>query len=226
MPYLLARMSILLLRSHVGRLAVGGLLILGGIIYGLTSHHVNYVPVPQGKYHVTAMTDGTYGFVLDGTDTYYIVHPTDFNPVPDDNAFKNTDGIGEVLYKDEDPQSFVMHNDDGSQVNSQELTVVSFTLTSSKDQKEYRFTTGDYLSHPDGFDDNRWPVGVLVAALGLGLLGFFLMWPAMQARRQQRQNRAFMPVGPQPVAGTPSFAPPSVPYVPPVIPEPGQEWRN
>lgn len=221
MRYLLARISILLLRTHAGRLLVGSLLVLGGIIYGLSSHHVNYVSVPQGSYQVTAMTDGTYGFSLDGTDTYYLVHPADFSPVPDDTVFKNTDGIGDIIYKDEDPQSFVMHHDDGTQVNSQELTVVSFILTSSKDQKEYRFTTSDYLTHPDGFDDNRWPVGALVAALGLGLLGFFLMWPSMRARRLQKQNRVFMPANQPPAAADPVIAPTVAPYAPPssVAPE-------
>ncbi|GCE18985.1 hypothetical protein KDK_27850 [Dictyobacter kobayashii] len=176
------------MRSHMGRLAIGIAIILGGILYGVSSHQVNYKAVPEGKYQIVPMSDGTYGFVLDGTDTYYIVHPTDFTPMPDDNSFTNTDGIGEIFYKDEDPQSFIMNQKDGSQVNSQELTVVSFSLTSSKDQRIDRYASSGYLANPDGFYDNRWPVGILVAALGLGALGFFLMLPAMQARRRQKQS--------------------------------------
>lgn len=193
MYYLLARTLSMALSSHKGRLIIGLVIIFGGIFYGLTSHQMNYKSVPEGRYQISPLNDGSYAFSQDGTDVYYIVHPTDFLTAPTDASFTSTDGIGDVVYQDENPKSFKMEQKDGSSIESQEYTVVHFSLTSSKDGNNLRFSTNEYMQDPDGIYINNWPTGIIVATLGLGALGFFLMLPTLRVRKLHKAQPAFVP---------------------------------
>jgi len=200
---LLIRLGILVLRRPWGRIALGTLLVIGGIIYGTTSHQVSYQESKeQGKYEILVSQDNAneYYIHFEGSDTYYIVHGGDFSPHVNSDVFNKGGNLTALTYKS-DSESIDAKKTDGTKLTGTGYNVELFGLADNNGQNERTFKNEEYIQHPGGFYDNRWPVGGAVAALGLLLIGL-LFYLARKVRGTTAQS--FTPVAPN----TMNYAPP------------------
>jgi hypothetical protein len=93
----LLRMITFIFATFFGRLIVGALLLVVGILYGVGSHNVAYQWVqqqgPADLIYGNAMQGEDYYYHLAGTDTYYDIHAADFSPFPVPDTFTGESAI-------------------------------------------------------------------------------------------------------------------------------------
>jgi hypothetical protein len=95
------RLLILLLTRRWGLIIVGTLLLIGGLVYGATSHQVAYQSVGKGTVAHFLSGDNQVGYLeMDGNSALYVLNEGDFTPVIDGiNTFGNGDSISFCISK-------------------------------------------------------------------------------------------------------------------------------
>src|SRR5690348_2959706 len=91
---------LLALFKPIGRLVVGSLLILGGLVFGLASHAVTYHQAPTGEYTALTLEDGDVELRFQNGDTYYTITANAFVPALDHIPFPGK-RIKSLTYIDE-----------------------------------------------------------------------------------------------------------------------------
>ena len=174
-PIALLRMIIFIFSTFFGRLIVGVLLLVIGIVYGLGSHNVAYQLVqqqgPTDLIYGNALQGEDYYYHVDGTNAYYDIHAADFSPFPVPGTFTNKN----VLLRIEEGSTGSVSGtlNDGTTFSGIGYKVVQFVLVDTQGQQN--FTTEEYRDHPDGYYDNQWIVGGIAAGLGFLLIAITVL---------------------------------------------------
>ena len=175
-PIALLRMIIFIFATFFGRLIVGMLLLVVGIVYGLGSHNVVYQVVqqqgPTDLIYGNALQGEDYYYHIGGTNAYYDIHAADFSPFPVPDTFTNESVILRIEESSTGSVSGTLN--DGTTFSGTGYKVVQFVLADTQGQQI--FTTEEYRNHPNGYYDNLWLVGGIVASLGFLLIAITLLF--------------------------------------------------
>ena len=152
-------------------IVLGFILLLAGIVYGLGSRYVQYSSVPQGSILHYLSADGTGYLQMDGNPALYIVHQDNFTPKL--VTFADSDTIS-FVYDPAATTSVDVKSTLGTHLVGTASKVVAITAIAATGKKTY--TTPEYVSNPQGYDHNQWPLGIGLLIVGLLLMGgsFFL----------------------------------------------------
>jgi hypothetical protein len=171
--------------KHQGRIVLGASLLIGGIIYGVTSHNIVYSQAPQGRYRVHEMDNGAYYIQPDGTHTYYIINRmSDFIPFFDPNTFDQNKYFTALTYQSDSPQniSFDTHDDNDIPIGHESGTgypLVHIALGDTPHHTRASYSTAEYNQHPSGFYENRWLGSAPYIGVGLLVLLFTFVLQAI-----------------------------------------------
>ena len=152
-------------------IALGVILLLAGIVYGLGSRQVQYRSVGQGTIAHYLSADGTGYLQMEGSSALYIVHQDNFSPkLP---TFADSDTIS-FVYDPGETTAIDESSTIGTHLVGTAAKVVAITATDTAGQKTY--TTPEYASNAQGYDNNQWPLGIGLLVVGLLMIGgsFFL----------------------------------------------------
>jgi len=152
-------------------IALGVVLLLAGIVYGLGSRQVQYKSVPQGSIAHYLSSGGTGYLQMEGNPSLYIVHQDNFSPkIP---TFADSDTVS-FVYDPAETTSVDVKSTIGTHLVGNASKVVAITSSDTTGQKTY--TTPEYVSSPQGYNHNQWPIGIGLLVVGLLLAGasFFL----------------------------------------------------
>lgn len=156
----------LVLTNSTLRTILGGLLCLGGLVFGLSSHFVPYQTLNQGSTslllsHVNTQDDGNvYVQDLNHLGVYYVIHDAEFSPQIDARSFQYGARFTSLTYDNSTFETITL----GSIDAGKGYTVVQFSLDGST------FTTNAYRFNPLGPFQNNWLIGGSVMCVGLCLL--------------------------------------------------------
>ena len=152
-------------------IALGVILLLAGIVYGLGSRQVQYRSVGQGSIAHYLSADGTGYLQMEGNSALYIVHQDNFSPkLP---TFADSDTIS-FVYDPGETTAIDENSTIGTHLVGTATKVVAITAINTTGQKTY--TTPEYARNAEGYDNNQWPIGIGLLVVGLLLIGgsFFL----------------------------------------------------
>ncbi len=190
---------------------LGGALIIFGVLFGSTSHQVTYNPVNQETIAHFLSGDSSSsdqkGYLQFERDPkLYLINESDFTPKVDGNSFGDGDVISFVYRTDSPTTIDVSATNTSTHLVGDAYTVEQITVPGSNGQGSKVYTSSEYSQNPRGFDQNNWPIGALVIALGLivAALAFFL--PMLRGRNRNKAQpasiatpiRIDMPFGAQP----------------------------
>jgi len=222
----------LLLRSVWGRIIVGALLIVIGLVVGATSQQVSYIQSSATTTYEAAVgkTSGNLYLHVSGSDDYYVGFNSDFT-VPQDvlSKFATMSFIARSDTSTLDP---ALNAPDGTTVNdAHKIEKITFKDNSGAVLGTY--TTAEYTANPNGVYNNKWPIGLLVALLGAIILVVPFLWLMLRKRKQTDMGfsaaannfQPQQPYGQQPPYGQPAgnpYPPQQQPY-PQAAPYPPQQ---
>lgn len=201
-------------------IALGVVLLLAGIVYGLGSRHVLYKSVAQGSIAHYLSSDGTDYLQMENNPSLYIVHEDNFSPkIP---TFADSDTVS-FTYDPGETTSVDVKSTIGTHLLGTASKVVAITSVDTTGQKTYK--TPEYTSNNQGYDRNQWPIGIGLLVVGLLLFGGSFFLPKkkapgmatsfaatpMQVPQQYPYQPATPPYGQQPQQQFPS----SFPQTPP-----------
>ncbi len=153
-------------------LALGVVLLVAGIVYGLGSRQVQYKNVAQGSIAHYLSADGTGYLQMEGNSSLYIVHQDNFSPkLP---TFADSDTVS-FVYDPSETTAIDVNSTIGTHLLGTAAKVVAITTSDTTGQKQY--TTPEYASNPQGYDHNQWPLGIGLLVVGLLLIGGSFLLP-------------------------------------------------
>jgi hypothetical protein len=211
------------LENPTGRIVLGALLCIGGLIFGFSSSFAPYQSLSPGSVslllpHINAPDDGNvYVQDLRNLGVYYTIHDADFSPQVDASVFQNGAGFTSLMYDGTTTQQIQtqLTSNFGPSApidGGTGYTVEQFSLNGTT------FTTADYQANPEGVYQNHWPIGGAIAGGGLLLLLITLGLPYLSKRWEKASAATASPTG-QTWSTTVSTPPPGIPYMP--TPQPG-----
>ena len=170
-------------------IALGVVLLLAGIVYGLGSRQVHYRSVGQGSIAHYLSADGTGYLQMEGNSALYIVHQDNFSPkLP---TFADSDTVS-FVYDPGETTSVDVKSTLGTHLVGNAAKVVAITASDTASQRTY--TTPEYARNAQGYDNNQWPIGIGLLVVGLLLIGSSFFLP--------RKKQATVAVPPVPPAQT------------------------
>lgn len=157
-----------LVTAFMGRLVVGLLLLIGGLVYGSFSHQIHFIKVnamPVGRAIASSTADQYY---LDaGNGYYYSIASKNFGQSPGSLGFDNQTKLISLVYSDE-PHTFHVTLSNQTTVNGNYYDVISVHFLPADSQQEQVLENSYYTAHPDGYFVNNWiPWGAILIGAGL-----------------------------------------------------------
>lgn len=152
-------------------IALGVILLIAGIVYGLGSRQVQYKSVGQGSIAHYLSASGTGYLQMEGNAALYIVHQDNFSPkLP---TFADSDTIS-FVYDPGETTGVDVNSTLGTHLVGTAAKVVAITSVDKASQRTY--TTPEYAKDAHGYDNNQWPLGIGLLVIGLLMIGgsFFL----------------------------------------------------
>ncbi len=189
----MVRLLILLFTRRLGLIIIGLLLLIGGAIYGATSHQVAYQSVARGSI-AHYLSDGTTGYLqMEGSPALYVINEHDFTPaINGTSTFADGDSIS-FIYRTDSTNDVDQTSTLGTHLVGKAYTVVQITaFASSSGQTAY--TTSAYNQNPNGFYENNWLVGggLLLVGLAIAGLAFVVSMVRGKNKAQPSYNAAAM----------------------------------
>ena len=179
---------------------VGVLLVIGGLIYGLSSRQTSYKSVPQGTIAHYLTSDGTGYLQMEGNAAVYVVHEDNFTPKI--NSFADGDTIS-FVYDPGATTSVDVTSTLGTHLTGTAAKVVEITAVGTSSQTLYK--TPEYTADSQGYNHNQWGIGIALMIVGLLLaVGSFFV----------PKKKAPAMITPAPFAGTPMYGQPQYPSYP------------
>jgi len=173
------RLAIILLTRRWGLIAIGLILIIAGLIYGLSSHSVSYITVKQETIAHILSGGGTGYLQLQSDSQLYIIHQSDFTPAIDDSTFTDGDVITFVYRPDQTTSIDETATNSGAHLKGDAFTVEQITATDSNGNQQ-TFTNSEYSQNPGGFYDSNWLPGGLLLLAGLIIGGAAFVMPVVR----------------------------------------------
>jgi len=166
-----------LIATKWGWLVIGIGLLVGGLIWGLNSHQASYMHSDsQTKYDVsTGTTSGNTYINVDETDNYYVAFSIDFI-VPQDTINRAT-SYTFIARTDTSTLNPPLHLSDGTTIDSAHK-IEKLVFYDQQNNVLATYTTAEYASNPNGYDDNNWPYASLLMLAGVlcaGTMLFFIV---------------------------------------------------
>lgn len=175
-----------------GLLIIGAALLIGGLIYGASSHSVAYQSVGKGTVAHFLAGDSTGYLKMNGSSTLYVLNENDFTPtINGTDTFANGDIIS-FVYRTDGTTNIDETSTIGTRLSGPAYTIVELTVYANGGQKVYN--TSDYSQHPSGFYQNNWLGGGAIAFIGFIIvdLTFFLPLILKKKKVQPAYNAAAM----------------------------------
>jgi hypothetical protein len=193
----MARLVILLLTRRWGLIIVGLLLVIGGVIWGLSSHQVAYQTSTQGtNYHLAVGTQsGNLYINADGSSDYFAAFKNDFNPPIPQSDIDNSDTITFVARTDTSSLDPALNTDTGTVNDAHKIEKIVFYKGNSV---LATFTTAEYNANPNGFYDNEWLKSIWLVLVGLLMGGAALLVPMFAKKPQPNAGFNIAAAGAQP----------------------------
>lgn len=228
-----------LTRRPWGWLIIGIALVIGGLIWGLTSHQVSYQNSSQNGTFSWGIGESTGNVYIhpDGSADYFVAFSGSFNQAITEDDMNNSVGLSYVARTDTSSLDPAYDPPDGPTVNDAHK-IEKLVLYDKNGNVQETFTTAEYRDNPNGFNDNEWlkAIWLVLGGLVVTILSIIFMargrgavaknsfsinaagavpyQPGMQAPNPYGQPQA--PYTP-PAPGTP-YGQPQAPYTPPVPP--------
>ncbi|HLI08187.1 MAG TPA: hypothetical protein VKV40_16585 [Ktedonobacteraceae bacterium] len=187
----LLRLLIFMLTRRWGLIVLGVLLLIIGLVVGAGSHQVSYQTIDHGTFQRYSKDDGTELLQLQNTSTFYVINDSDFSPTFNgDTVFQDSPSF--ILIARKDSQSVDEQTTDGTQLSGNGYQVEEITILDNNGQPAQQYTTSTYRQNPNGYYENDWPAGLLLAFVGLvlGILAFVL--PQLRGKSKKAQPVAAM----------------------------------
>jgi hypothetical protein len=197
----------LLLRSVWGRIIIGALLIVIGLVVGATSQQVSYTQSGSSNKYVPAVgkTSGNLYLHVSGSDDYFVGFNSDFTVSQD--VLSKYATLSFIARSDTSTLDPALSAPDGTTINdAHKIEKITFNDNSGAVLGTY--TTTEYTANPNGVYNNQWPLGLLIVLVGLLILGVPFLFVMLRRGRQPKAAIA----GAQPY-GQPPY-PPAAPYAP------------
>ncbi|HEY1354390.1 MAG TPA: hypothetical protein VGF67_32675 [Ktedonobacteraceae bacterium] len=216
----MARLVIFLLTRRWGLLIVGAALIIGGVIWGMTSHQITYQTSQQGvTYHIAmGETSGNVYINPDKSSNYFVAFKSDFTPSISQSDIDNSDTIDFVARTDTSSLDPALQTG-GTTINDAHK-IEKLIFYDQNGHIQQTFTTAEYQANPNGFNDNEWMKAIWLIIAGAIIAAAALIVPMLTKRPQPATGFAIGTGGEQPyqqpVYGQP-YAPqqPANPYAQP-----------
>ncbi len=200
-----------LLFERTGRIALGTLLLVGGLIFAVTSHTAAYQQLTDTEgtaisLHMVSFDQNNGDVYLQDsnhTTSFYIIHEADFSPTVQSFMFQLNGGFTSLIYDSSQGRQVTLADSINGGTG---YTVEQFTLLDFLGMSQYSFTSATYREHPEGLYQNHWPLGGSIAAIGLLLL-LFTSWLPRLISSQAKSSASGTASGLQP------------PYKPDLTPE-------
>ncbi|GCE12556.1 hypothetical protein [Tengunoibacter tsumagoiensis] len=175
LPGAIFRLFIFIFGTQAGRITTGVLLIIGGMIYGITSHQIVYRHI-TGNFKIHVLDDGNDYFedLNAQTKTYYAVDSANFTPYPEGEILTNGVAVTSLTYVADAHYSINIELANAPSLVGTAYTAVQFTME-SQGSAPSSYAFADYSQHPDGYYDNHWWVGGIFAGFGVLFLYAALM---------------------------------------------------
>ncbi|WP_376794507.1 hypothetical protein [Thermogemmatispora sp.] len=174
----LLRLLWFLLSTRVGNLVAACGLLVGGLIWGLTSHQVHYEAAPPiTSFVVYSSQEEGYDYVrINGGILFFIIRESDFSPYPGRVFEQMQPSLRSLVYESDSPQAVELDLDNGQHVSGSGYPVVAFTVVTETGQVS-AFTTAGYRAHPHGFYDDHWRLATWLLLAGLAFLIWVVLGP-------------------------------------------------
>ncbi|MBX5448755.1 MAG: hypothetical protein IRZ24_01695 [Thermogemmatispora sp.] len=173
----LLRLLWFLLSTRVGNLLAAAGLLVGGLLWGLTSHQVHYQAVPPISWFRVYSSDDGYDYVqINHGQQFYVIKDADFSPYPGGVFLDTRPRLLSLIYESDAQQPVELNLKEGERLTGSGYRVVAFSLVTGSGQP-YTFTTADYRASPRGFYDDHWPLATWLLLAGVGFLGWALLGP-------------------------------------------------
>jgi len=228
-----------LTRRSWGWLIIGIALVVGGLIWGLTSHGVSYQnSSDKASYKYTfGESTGNLYVMQDGTSNYFVGFSESFSPSLSQSEIDNADGGFTFVARTDTSSLDPAFEYQGTTINDA-YKIEKLVLYDKNGNVQDTLTTAEYRANPTGFYDNEWlkAIWLVLGGLVVTILSIIFMargrgavaknsfsinaagampyQPPMQAPNPYGQPQA--PYTP-PAPATP-YGQPQAPYTPPVPP--------
>lgn len=199
----LVRLIRLLLSNRLAMIITGAILVLIGLVYGITSHQVNYIQSTDGTdYQLTTGTQtGNLYINVKGSSEYYVAFNSDFQ-VPQ-SELDTPGSVSFIARSDTSTLDPALNAPDGSTI-TEAHKIEKLVLTDQSGAPLGTFTTPEYDANPNGVYVNNWLAGGGIAAVGLLLA---LLSLVIHRQKPQGFSVAPMGAGQQPMYGQPMANP-------------------
>lgn len=196
----MVRLAILLLTRRWGLIIVGAILVIGGLVWGITSHQVAYQNSQQGaNYHLaTGTQSGNLYINADGSSDYFAAFKGDFNPPIAQSDIDNSASINFVARTDTSTLDPALNTDTGTVNDAHKIEKIVFFDKSGNVMATY--TTAEYNANPNGFYDNEWLKSIWLVLVGLLMGGAALLYPMLAKKPQPNASFNIGAAGAQPYA--------------------------
>ena len=143
---------------------IGVLLVLTGLIVGLTSHYATFKSVGQDTIAHYLLGDGTGYLKMSNSSNLYVVHQNDFTPSL--ATLQDGDTIS-FVYNPDDTQNIDETSTIGTHLSGNAATVVAITATGATSGQSTTYTTAAYRQNSQGTYQNNWTAGGTTLFIGL-----------------------------------------------------------
>lgn len=202
----LPRFLLFLVTSSAGWIIVGIGLFIGGLVWGLNSHHVSYIQGGQGRYQTFVTEDNaSIIFQQSGTDNAYVVHTPDYSPEVDTSTILS-------LMRPGGSFSFIASTDmvkidaivkDTGQYISYAHPIEKVVFYSTNHQNPLTYISSEYSGNPNGYTINNWLYAAPLMLAGMACACASILF-LMRSRQRQKMamaaNLAVLEARPSPFA--------------------------
>lgn len=185
----LLRLLWFLLSTRVGNLLAAAGLLVGGLLWGLTSHQVHFQSAPPITWFQDYSSDDGYDYVqINHGRQFYVIKDADFSPYPGGVFLDTRPRLLSLIYESDAQQPVELNLESGERLTGSGYRVVAFSLVTDTGQP-YTFTTPDYRAYPQGFYDDHWPLATGLLLVGFAFLAWALLGPLVLDLLLLRQGR-------------------------------------
>ncbi len=183
----MVRLAILLLSRRWGLIVVGALLVIGGLIWGLTSHDISYQSYSRANYDInTGKTSGNVYINTKGSNEFFAAFKDDFSPAIATSDLDKTDTVSFIARTDTSTLDPAL-NANGTTINDAHK-IEQLVLYDQSGNKINTYTSTEYNANPNGFNDNHWLLASLLLIVGLLLGGAAFAYPMLAKKQQAGTN--------------------------------------
>lgn len=175
------RFLLLLVTRRWGWTLIAALIILGGVLWGVSSPTIAYESGLNGSYYVTATSNGDVYLwtTVKGDTEFYVARHDDFNP-PIDRTKIHLDSRVSIVDRSD---TVLVNQDLGDDIHATQAHVIeALTIYDTTNHVTASYQTAAYTANSGGYFDNRWwPGGIVTIFIGL-----LVAYVALFVRRKKR----------------------------------------